>query len=252
MRNPIHPLSLTMTVILLVLSSFFVSKRNYSQTVSHRLAGITFPTNIIKDNISAPAEESSIYDSLDLDKAGLNRDAFDIAWKGYNNLLEKGELENKDVLSIIDFTQPSNRKRLYIIDVARCKLLIQTFVAHGKNSGLQYARQFSNQPESNKSSIGFYKTLSTYLGDHGLALKLEGLERNFNDHAYERSIVVHGSDYVNTQTIRGVGHLGRSLGCPAVPMNQHKAIINTIKNGSCLFIYYPLKEYLKKSALINS
>lgn len=250
MKNPVHPLSLTMTVCLLVLSSFFVTKRNYSQSL--RLDPAIMVPLHVADSLSIEESTVSLYDSLDLKKYGLNKQAFDIAWKGYTNLLKEGELDNPDVLTIADFTQSSRRKRLYIIDVRNYELLMQTYVAHGRNSGMEYPKSFSNKPESNKSSIGFYKTLTTYFGDHGLALKLNGLERSFNDNAFNRSIVVHGSDYVNTQTIRGVGHLGRSLGCPAVPMNLHTKIINTIKNGSCLFIYYPLKDYLKKSKLINS
>lgn len=253
MKSRFKPISLSMTVVCLVVSSFFVTtKRNYSMVAHSAGMHSLIPAPSANHSNSVLALAESLYDSLELQLTGLSQDAFMLAWKGYQKLLDEGKINNEQVLSVIDFTQPSNKKRLYIIDVKSKKLLIQSYVAHGRNSGMEYARSFSNKPESNKSSIGFYKTLSTYYGEHGLSLKLNGLERNFNDNAFNRAIVVHGSEYVNKETIRGVGHLGRSLGCPAVPMGLHTKIINAIKNGSCLFVYYPLKDYLKKSKLINS
>jgi site-specific DNA-cytosine methylase len=229
-----------------------MAKRNFSQGISLQPKFSLLVPHIISDSAAANNSEFALYDSLQLDKSGLNKNAFEIAWKGYQKLLSEGILGRDNILSIVDFTQPSRRKRLYILDVKNFKLLMQTFVAHGRKSGLEYARNFSNRPESNKSSLGFYKTLDTYYGDHGLALKLEGLERNYNNNAYERTIVVHGSDYVGEKAIRNIGYQGRSLGCPAVPMKQNKQVINLIKDGSCLFIYYPQKDYLSSSRLINS
>src|SRR5690606_9287043 len=146
-----------------------------------------------------------------------------------------------DVLSICDFSQSSKRKRLYIIDLEQKKLLMQTFVAHGKNSGSEYAKNFSNRPESHQSSLGFYVTRSTYYGEHGLALKIDGLERGINDKAFARNIVVHGSDYVGNSFLKNNKKIGRSFGCPAVPREQAPKIIQTIKQGTCLFIYHPSK-----------
>lgn len=193
----------------------------------------------------------SLYSALGLARKGLSRPAFRYAWKGYNKLLDKGRVRRSDILSICDFSQSSKRKRLYVIDLEEKKLLLQTFVAHGRNSGAEYARNFSNLPESHQSSLGFYVTRSTYFGEHGLALKIDGLERGINDKAFARNIVVHGSDYVGSDFLRSNKMNGRSYGCPAVPREQATRIINTIKQGSCLFIYHPSKKYLANSKILN-
>jgi len=192
-----------------------------------------------------------IYDSMKLGRYGLTKSAFEYAWKGYQYLLSKRILNRSSVLSICDFSQSSRRKRLFVLDVAQQKVLVNTYVAHGRNSGSEYARSFSNNPESHKSSLGFYITRTTYYGDHGLALKIEGLEKGFNDKADERNIVVHGSKYVGSDFLKSNRFNGRSFGCPAVPAAQTSKVIENIKNGSCLFIYYPTKTYLTKSKILN-
>lgn len=194
----------------------------------------------------------SIYDTLHLLHAGLEEEAFELAYKGYYKLKELGKISKTDVLTIADFSQPSSAKRLFVLDMEAGKILFQTLVAHGRNSGLIYAKEFSNKPESNKSSLGFYRTLQSYYGDKGYAMRLEGLEKGINDKAYQRAIVFHGSDYVTSSFLNSNGYLGRSLGCPAVPMNQTKPIINTIKDGSLLFIYHPTAQYKNKSTILNS
>jgi len=166
-------------------------------------------------------------------------------------LLSKRKLGRSAVLSICDFSLSSRRKRLFIIDINQQKLLINTYVAHGRQSGSEYARSFSNSPESHMSSLGFYVTKNTYYGDHGLALKIEGLEKGFNDKASARNIVVHGSEYVGNDYLRYNRINGRSYGCPAIPAEQTSKVINTIKNGSCLFIYSPTKKYLSQSKILN-
>jgi hypothetical protein len=198
------------------------------------------------------AKADSIYDTLHLLQAGLQEEAFELAYEGYYKLLEQGKMPKKDVLTIADFSKPSSEKRLFVIDMEKGKILFHTLVAHGRNSGLVYATEFSNKMESNKSSLGFYLTMQTYYGGKGYALKLQGLEKGINDKAYERAIVLHGSDYVTSQFANSNGYLGRSLGCPAVPTKQTKAIINSIKNGSLLFIYHPTEEYKTKSTILNS
>jgi len=196
-------------------------------------------------------EAGSMYDSLRLKKFGLTKKAFEYAWKGYKHLLESGRVSNKEVLSICDFSQSSRRKRLYVIDVQERKVLVNTYVAHGRNSGGEYARSFSNSPDSHKSSLGFYITSNTYYGDHGLALKIQGVEKGINDKANERNIVVHGSQYLGDKFLRRNPFNGRSFGCPAIPTNYTPQVINSIKNGSCLFIYHPTKYYLSKSRILN-
>jgi len=196
-------------------------------------------------------EMELIYDSLHLEKIGLKKEAFNYAYTGYKKLEEEGMLNKEGLITICDFSQSSKRKRLYLIDLNECKLLLNTYVAHGRNSGGEYARKFSNRPESRQSSLGFYRTKTTYWGGHGLALTLSGLEPGFNDKAERRKIVLHGSLYIGDNYKRWGKFMGRSFGCPAVPMKQSKILINTIKDGSCLFIYHPSKNYLSGSKILN-
>ena len=192
------------------------------------------------------------YDSLHLENLGLSKTAFSYAMKGFNFLVQAGKLSKENIISIVDFSQPSSRKRLFILDLSNLRVLYNTYVAHGVNSGKEYANQFSNTPESFKSSLGFYETKSTYLGAHGYSLRLAGLERGINDNAEKRDIVIHSAGYVDESLIRSQGYIGRSWGCPALPEKLHKPIIDKIKNGSCLFIYSENDAYLKKSKIINA
>ncbi len=191
----------------------------------------------------------SAYDQLHLGLKGLSRDAFEFARKGFQRLVQEGRLLNDSIISIVDFSQPSGQKRLYILDLKNNKMLFNTFVAHGQNSGREWAQQFSNQGSSYMSSPGFYVTRETYEGHNGYSLKLEGVERGINDKAYARGIVVHGARYVSQAIASAQGYVGRSWGCPAVPMEESKPIINTIKNGSCVFIYHP--SYVQRSLVLN-
>ena len=192
-----------------------------------------------------------IYDSLHLDNLGLSREVMQFAYKGQQKLIEQGELNNEDIIAVVDFSQASNKKRLYIIDTRNYRVLYNTYVAHGKNSGLNYAERFSNIPESLQSSLGFYRTKGTYFGKHGLSLKLDGLENGFNNKAEERAIVMHGAEYIGSNRV-GSAYMGRSFGCPAVPQEQSAKIINMLKNGSCLFNYHPTQKYLNASKILNA
>jgi hypothetical protein len=205
-----------------------------------------------RSEISIVSQEARLmYDHLKLKRSGLSRKVFEYAWKGYKHLLNKGQVSNREVLSICDFSLSSRRKRLFVIDLQSKKLLVNTYVAHGRNSGGEYASRFSNSPESHQSSLGFYVTRNTYFGEHGLALKIDGMERGINDKANERNIVVHGSNYVGEKFIRNNPFNGRSFGCPAIPSNYTPKVINSIKDGSCLFIYHPTKYYLSRSRILN-
>jgi L,D-transpeptidase catalytic domain len=183
--------------------------------------------------------------------AGINENAFSLALKVLAYCREKGLVHKQHIVTVIDFSRPSTQKRLFVIDISKGKLLLQSLVAHGKNSGEKYASRFSNREESNQSSLGVYVTLGTYTGKHGYSLRLKGCEAGINDNAYNRDIVLHSADYVSTSFIAARGFLGRSEGCPAVPENLHRKIIDYIKDGSCLFIYHPSPDYTKKSKLLN-
>jgi len=193
----------------------------------------------------------TLYDSMKLEQSGLNQKAFEYAWRGYHNLLKTGQLKKSYVLTVCDFTQSSSSKRLYVIDVAHKKLLFNTYVSHGMNSGVEYATTFSNKANSFKSSLGFFVTSKTYFGRNGLSLKVQGLEKGYNDLAAKRHIVLHGSNYITPEYLKDNGEMGRSLGCAAMPNVMSPRIIRAIKNGSCLFIYHPTEKYLAHSSIIN-
>lgn len=205
----------------------------------------------VTDSLCEVTVKPSAYDSLKLGSLGLARQVFDYAMKGFNKMKATGQVENDHILSIADFSKPSSEKRLFVIDLQSYKLLFHTYVAHGMQSGKEFAKQFSNVPESNKSSLGFYETLGTYMGGNGYSLRLQGMERGINDNANKRDIVIHGADYVNENMIHSLGYIGRSWGCPAVPQRLHKPIIDKIKNGTCLFIFSPDKNYLSRSNMLK-
>ena len=193
-----------------------------------------------------------LYQSLQLKEKGLSKQAFEYAYIGYRYMVQRNLLANQDYLTICDLSQSSKRKRLYVIDISNKQVLLNTYVAHGQNSGREFATRFSNRPSSLQSSLGFYITGNTYNGEHGLSLRVKGLEKGFNDRAILRGIVIHGANYIGDNgTNRGV-FMGRSFGCPAVPKAVSTELINIIKEGSCLFIYHPSKYYLKKSRILNA
>ena len=180
----------------------------------------------------------------DLDPAILQ-----LALKAQNKSHAQGQVKNKDVLTIIDYSKPSHQKRLWVLDLKTKKVLHHTYVAHGQRSGVRTPEQFSNRAGSHQSSVGVFVTGEPYQGKHGLSLRLHGLERDFNDNAYHRAIVMHGAHYVTEQHARK-GYLGRSHGCPAVPHGLVRPIVQNIKEGTLFFVYYPDKAWLKKSSFL--
>lgn len=177
---------------------------------------------------------------------------FKKALLGYYNLLAQGKVENKDILTIIDFSLPSSEKRLWIVDLDNKAVLYHDLVAHGRSTGNVNAENFSDTPNSHMSSLGFYVTGETYYGKHGFSLRLEGMEAGFNKNAFARAIVVHGADYVSQDFIKRNGRLGRSYGCPAVSRDISDRVINAIKNKSCMFIYASAVDYEVNSNLLNA
>ncbi|MEZ4887402.1 MAG: murein L,D-transpeptidase catalytic domain family protein [Chitinophagales bacterium] len=193
------------------------------------------------------------YEKAGLEAKGLDFYVFKSGVTGFYNLMKQGQImPHKSIVSIIDFRKPSFEKRMYIVDLNQKKLLKQTFVAHGKNTGLIYATNFSNAHNSLQSSLGFYKTDNPYQGDFGYSLRLDGMEVDFNDQARSRAIVLHGADFVGQSFVNRYGRCGRSYGCPAVPLEDTYNIINTIKGGNCLFIYKDDLYYLNESKLLNT
>lgn len=179
----------------------------------------------------------------------LNRNVLKLALTAYTNASKKGRVK-KPVLTVIDYSLPSNKQRMWVFDVRNEKLLYNTYVAHGKNSGVNLAKHFSNRHSSKQSSLGTYITKNTYIGHKGYSLNLQGLDRGFNDNAYDRRVVIHGAWYVEPDFIKRSGRAGLSWGCPAIAQTLAKPVINTIKNGSVVFAYYPDKKFLNHSGYL--
>lgn len=225
---------LPVTLLIIIISgiSIWATDGNYD-TIPPRPAAIF---------VFSPVTDSSEFPQLSLLQTALS---------GYELLVEEQCIKRTEVITIIDFSLPSDKERLWVLDLIQGKVLFHCLVSHGRNSGELMADKFSNIPGSNASSPGFYITGETYIGKHGFSLKLDGLEMGINDKARTRAIVMHGADYVSTEFIRKYGRLGRSFGCPAVPQELSKEIIQTIKGGSCLFIYVPKTSYLSNSPIIS-
>ena len=187
-----------------------------------------------QDTLLVPQVDSCrlIYEELGL-SSWVGEKAFREAYDGYCRIKDR----KKEVLTLIDFTKPSNEERLLVLDMVEGKLLFHSLVAHGRNSGDLYATRFSNRPESHQSSLGLYLTEGTYIGKNGYSLRLNGLEKGINDNALARAIVIHGAAYADPSVCRGGRRLGRSWGCPALPPALNRPIIDTIKGGSVLYIY---------------
>lgn len=225
-------------VLIFVLSTYVPINTNQTQ----------FSNIIAEKSIS---KTNSAFYSLNINKLKApNFESFSKAVDGYNLLKQAGKIKN-NILTIVDFSLSSSQKRLWVIDMNQNKILFNSLVAHGQNSGEEYATFFSNENSSYKSSLGFFSTAEVYQGIHGLSLKLDGLEKGINDKARQRSIVIHGADYVSESFIKNHNRLGRSQGCPALPVELSKQIIETIKNKSCLFIYAPNENYNSRTKLVS-
>jgi len=186
-----------------------------------------------------------------LGDTSLGYDSFEFAAKGYFNLLRKNKIGKERFFTVIDFSKPSTEERLFIIDICYNKIIYKSIVAHGRNSGGLYAKKFSNENNSHQSSIGFYLTSSTYRSHkYDLALRLDGLEYT-NSRASSRGVVMHGADYATYEFLNHNGMLGRSYGCPAMPYRNFDTVVGWLKQGTCLFIYYPDHSYLRRSKLLN-
>lgn len=239
---------------ILILATLLTASLNDSPTIS-----IGTPENLASVEVTAVKTEEptsaekidKLYESFVSKNVTMPEKAvFQNGMTGYQKLVDEGEIKN-EILTIIDFGLPSTEKRMWILDMTDQKVLYNTYVAHGQNTGGNLATDFSNTPNSHQSSLGFYVTAETYYGKNGLSLFIDGKEEGFNSNARQRYVVMHGADYATENFIERVGRLGRSYGCPAVPTKLAKEIINTVKGGSALFIYSPSKAYLSQSEYLN-
>jgi len=200
----------------------------------------------------ATTQKDNLQTSLLSQTHGLKPELLDKALKAHDIAQQQGLLKQPNVLTVIDFSLPSHQKRLWTFNLSDRKLLYYEWVAHGKDSGDDMTVHFSNDMASIMSSVGAYVTDQTYIGKNGYSLRLRGLEKGFNDNIYPRAVVLHGAWYVNEQMIKLYGRLGRSYGCPAVRKEISKQLIDAVKNGSMIFAYYPLPDWLSHSQFLKS
>ena len=240
---------------------YFSTDHNYlTADISPQItkAGIvSIPASTKKDNVSyltrANFEDHihSLYRELDLDSNALDYKVFRLGMVGYYSLEREGALNEKGLLTIIDFSRPSTDKRFITIDLPNRKVKFHTYVAHGRNTGQNMAEKFSNTPHSNQSSLGFFVTAETYVGSKGYSLRIDGKEKHFNDKVRSRAVVIHAADYVSESWINRYGRLGRSQGCPALPPAISREVIDTIKDKTAIFTYYPETRYLSTSRYLQ-
>jgi len=181
----------------------------------------------------------------------LDTQVLKLSLTAYVNARQQGK-DSREILTIVDYSKPSTERRLWVVDLRSNKVLFNTWVSHGRNSGDLNSTSFSNDARSLKSSIGVFETAEAYEGHNGYSLRVQGLERGFNDHAYAREVVFHGADYANPDVAKELGRLGRSWGCFAVGRDVAEELINTIKNRTVVVAYYPDQRWLKHSAYLNS
>lgn len=181
----------------------------------------------------------------------LQRNVFAMALSAASCAVRSGSIDDLATLTVIDYSRPSTEKRLWVFDVTAHSLLYEELVAHGSGSGGNVATSFSNDPESHQSSLGLFRTEDTYDGRNGYSLRLRGLDEGFNDHAYDRAIVMHGASYVSDSAARKQKRLGRSWGCPALREGIAREVIDTVKGNGLIFAYYPDPAWLAASKYLG-
>lgn len=203
---------------------------------------------VLSINVKAISDIEALilYENYQLEDK-LDYQIFKMAMEGY----EKIENKNLQYFSIIDYSKPSNEKRMVILNFQTGELEYYTYVSHGKNSGAERAIIFSNKLNSYKSSLGFYMTNEPYYGKNGYSLRLEGLEENINSNARVRNIVLHGLEEDVKKSIDKYGFLSRTEGCPAIPKKIIREVIEKLKGGSIIFVYGEDDSYLQDSYYIN-
>lgn len=258
-RVPVFRVAL-LAVSLMVLPSFSINARHLGGAPTAAVAG---PMGAVAaeaqavgvvSRSSAVIERSAFDASVwDDDEIGtVNEDVFEMALKAAHCAIKSGAVNNPKTLTVIDYSKPSTANRLWVYDLAKRKLVYEELVAHGQGSGANYATNFSNEPETHRTSIGLFVTDDTYVGRNGYSLRLNGLDRGFNDRARERAIVMHGAPYVSTEFVKAQGRLGRSHGCPALREAVARNVIDTVKGGGLVFSYYPDQNWMKSSKYLGA
>lgn len=199
---------------------------------------------------AADTHNQTLYNSLAHAAPELNPQALQSALNAMQCAVNSGARQ-AERLAVIDYSQPSTARRLWIFDLRKKSLVLRDLVAHGQKSGENFATQFSNRVGSYQSSLGLFRTQESYQGSHGYSLRMDGLEPGFNDRARDRDLVIHAADYVNPLWSERQGRIGRSLGCPAVRPQVARQVIDKLKDGQFMFSWYPDQHWLKASAYLN-
>lgn len=217
-----------------------------------KIAFIALVTLFLSFNksIAFYTEKGSVKVPKNISLSGLSPAVYEYALKGMHSI-EDSLHKNFKYLAVVDFSKPSTERRFYIIDLSDTSIVCTDYVCHGKYTGDNYATSFSNQIESNKSSLGFYQLSETYIGAHGLSIRMDGLDNGFNNNARKRAIVMHTADYANESIIKELGRFGRSLGCPTLPEKTFNTFANQLSNNAIIFHYYPDKNYLENSVWLH-
>ena len=216
------------------------------------IPAVTVP--IAVEEVNSVQEPASFGSAIDIAKAaetGVSADVLRLALAATACAVASETVEAPPTLTVIDYSRPSVEPRLWVFDLATGDLLFKELVAHGRNTGDNYARKFSNQMDSRQTSVGLFVTDDTYVGSNGYSLRLDGLDAGFNDRARDRAIVMHGAPYVNEEIAAAQGRIGRSWGCPALRTAIASKVIDTIRGGGVIFSYYPDQEWLQTSRFLN-
>ena len=184
-------------------------------------------------------------------RAGVSADIVDLAMNAVTCGIASGDLVAPPTLTVIDYSLPSARPRLWVFDLRSGQLLFKELVAHGRNSGVAVATRFSDEMGSHQSSIGLFRTADTYVGQNGYSLRLDGLEPGFNSRARARAIVMHGAKYVDSSVATATGRVGRSWGCPALREAIARQLIDKVRDGGVVFSYYPDSAWLANSKYLR-
>jgi hypothetical protein len=234
---------LSLSLLLLIVST--IGGNSFNKAAFNSSGSPAMTATMYEDSIR------TLYTAIGLEKYDLPFEVFRFGMIGYHSLEQDGRLNDKGLLSIIDFTKPSTRKRFFTIDLHKQKVVFHTYVSHGRNTGENFAKSFSNKAHSNQSSLGFYVTGETYVGSKGYSMKLDGMDKGYNDNIRNRAVVMHEADYVSEHWIQRYGRLGRSQGCPALSKEMNKKVIDTIKNKTLIFAYYSDNTFLRSSANLD-
>jgi L,D-transpeptidase catalytic domain len=256
LNSRVAMLRLSLTVALVGLPAMVLTAGTRTSAAPVEVAAPTAGPAVEVAPAAAEVTEAgaSAFDAASWDEAAIgdiDPTVFETALRAAANAVQHGDVPDPGTLTVIDFSRRSTEKRMWVYDLRSRTLLFDELVSHGRGSGQALASTFSNDAESNRSSLGLYRTGETYIGKHGYSLRLDGLEPGFNDHARQRGIVMHAAEYVNAATARAQGYLGRSLGCPALRPEITKSVIDAVKGGGLLFAYYPDQHYLQKSKYLS-